>query len=165
MGRLGYCGAAIEYVVKTLRIIVMNKPALIGLIALVAVVSFAQGDHVPAYNDHALRPGDALPILPKDQLWGEDFRYPYQVQSYELAAKIPSVLYQLPCYCYCERVGHNSLHTCFESTHGAKCGICMKEVFYAYEQTNLKKTPGQIRAGIIKGEWKSIDLESQAKNK
>ena len=114
---------------------------------------------MPAYNDHPLRPGDATPILPKDQLWGEAFKYPYQVQSYELAAKIPSVLYQLPCYCYCERIGHNSLHTCFESTHGAHCGICMKELFYAYEQTKLKKTPAQIRAGIIKGDWKSVDLE------
>ncbi len=37
----------------------------------------------------------------------------------------------------------------------------MKEVFYAYEQTKLKKTPAQIRAGIIKGDWKSIDLEQQ----
>ena len=39
----------------------------------------------------------------------------------------------------------------------------MKEVFYAYEQTKLKKTPAQIRAGIIKGDWKTIDLESAAK--
>jgi Protein of unknown function with PCYCGC motif len=164
MRRLGYCAALLEYVVKTLRPILMNKPALIGLIALIAVVSFAQGDHVPAYNDHPLRPGDVLPILPEDQLWGEAFQYPYQVQSYELAAKIPNVLCQLPCYCYCERIGHSSLHTCFESTHGARCGICMKEVFYAYEQTKLNKTPAQIRAGIIEGKWKSIDLESQAKS-
>ena len=40
----------------------------------------------------------------------------------------------------------------------------MKELFYAYEQTKLKKTPAQIRAGIIKGEWKSVDLETVAKN-
>ena len=40
----------------------------------------------------------------------------------------------------------------------------MKELFYAYEQTKLKKTPAQIRAGIIKGEWKSIDLESMGKS-
>jgi len=138
----------------------MNKPALVALIALVAVVSLAQGDHAPAYNDHPPQAGDMLPVLPKDQLWGEEFRYPYQVQSYEVAAKIPNVLYQLPCYCFCERIGHSSLHTCFESTHAAHCGICMKEAFYAYQQTKLKKTPAQIRAGIIKGEWKSIDLES-----
>jgi len=142
----------------------MNKPAMLTLIALVAVVSFAQGDHVPAYNDRPPHPGDTLPLLPEDQLWGEAFQNLYQVQSYLLARKIPDVLYQLPCYCYCDRAGHSSLHTCFESTHGAHCGICMKEVFYAYQQTKLKKTPAQIRAGIIKGEWKSIDLESAAKN-
>jgi hypothetical protein len=142
----------------------MSKPALIALIALVAAVSFAQGDHIPAYNDHSPAAGEASPILPKDQLWGEAFKYPYQVQAYEIAAKIPGVLYQMPCYCYCERIGNNSLHTCCESTHGAHCGICMKEVFYAYEQTKAKKTPAQIRAGIIKGDWKTIDLETVAKN-
>ena len=113
-------------------------------------------------TQHPLAPGEALPILPKDQLWGESFKYPYQVRAYELAAKIPNVINQLPCYCYCERIGHNSLHTCFESTHGAHCGICMKEVYYAYQQTKLKKTPAQIRDGIIKGEWKAIDLETAA---
>jgi hypothetical protein len=40
----------------------------------------------------------------------------------------------------------------------------MKEVFYAYQQTKLKKTPAQIRAGIINGDWKSVDLETAAKN-
>ena len=36
----------------------------------------------------------------------------------------------------------------------------MKEAYYAFQQTKLKKTPAQIREGIIKGEWKSIDLET-----
>jgi hypothetical protein len=40
----------------------------------------------------------------------------------------------------------------------------MKEVFYAYQQTKLNKSPAQIRAGIIKGDWKSIDLELAAKS-
>jgi len=138
----------------------MNKFLVIGLMAAIAVVAFAQGDHVPAYNANPPKPGDLLPILPTDLRTGENFRYPYQVHAYELAAKIPTVISQLPCYCYCERIGHTSLHTCFESDHGAHCGICMKEVFYAYQQTKLKRTPGQIRDGIIKGEWKSIDLEA-----
>ncbi|MGC2112503.1 MAG: CYCXC family (seleno)protein [Candidatus Korobacteraceae bacterium] len=142
----------------------MKKPALLVLIALLTAVCVAQGDHVPAYHNGALKAGEASPILPKDQLWGEAFQYPYQVRAYELAAKIPSVLNQMPCYCYCERIGHSSLHTCFESTHGAHCGICMKEVFYTYEQNKLKKTPAQIRAGIIRGDWKDIDLESAAKS-
>jgi Protein of unknown function with PCYCGC motif len=141
----------------------MKKPVLLALIALLTAVCFAQGDHVPAYNNGPLKAGEAAPILPKDQLWGESFKFPYQVRAYELAAKIPNVLNQMPCYCYCERIGHSSLHTCFESTHGAHCGICMKEVFYTYEQNKLKKKPAEIRAGIIRGDWKNIDLEAAAK--
>jgi hypothetical protein len=141
----------------------MKKSALLLMIALFAVVCVAQGDRVPAYGNGPLKPGDALPILPKDQLRGDAFQYPYQVRAYELAAKIPNVICQLPCYCYCDRIGHSSLHTCFESTHGAHCGLCMKEVFYAYEQTALKKTPTQIRAGIIRGDWKAVDLDTAAK--
>jgi hypothetical protein len=138
----------------------MNKSAVIVLVAALAVVAYAQGDHVPAYNSTAPHSGELLPILPADQRIGDNFKYPYQVHAYELAAKIPGVISQLPCYCYCERVGHKSLHTCYESDHGAHCGICMKEVYYAYQQTKLKKTPAQIREGIIKGDWKQIDLEA-----
>ncbi len=141
----------------------MKKSALLLMIALFAVVCVAQGDRVPAYGNGPLKPGDALPILPKDQLRGDAFQYPYQVRAYELAAKIPNVICQLPCYCFCDRIGHSSLHTCFESTHGAHCGLCMKEVFYAYQQTTLKKTPTQIRAGIIRGDWKAVDLDTAAK--
>lgn len=140
----------------------MNKLAVLVLVAALAVVVFAQGDHVPAYNSSSPKVGELLPILPADQRVGENFRFPYQVHAYELAAKIPGVITQLPCYCYCERIGHKSLHTCYESDHGAHCGVCMKEVFYAYQQTKLKKTPAQIRDGIIKGEWEQIDLEATA---
>ena len=138
----------------------MSKPAVLALVIALAVIAFAQGDHVPACKSRPPLPGESLPILPADQRVGENFRYPYQVHAYELASKVPGVINQLPCYCYCERIGHKSLHTCFESDHGAHCGICMKEVYYAYQQTKLKKTPAQIRDGIIKGEWKSVDLET-----
>ena len=140
----------------------MKKLFVLSAMALLGVFAFAQGDHVPAYNAHPPEKGDVLPILPKDQQTGELFKYPFQAHAYELAAKITGVIHQLPCYCYCERIGHKSLHTCFESNHGAHCSICMKEVYYAYQQTKLKKTPEQIRAGIINGDWKAIDLESAA---
>ncbi len=141
----------------------MKKASLLALLAALSVICVAQGDHVPAYNSGPLQPGDAAPILPKDQLQGEAFQFFYQVRAYQLAAKIPNELNQMPCYCYCERLGHKSLHTCFETPHGAHCGICMKEVFYTYEQTKLKKTPAEIRAGIIKGEWQKVDLEKAVK--
>ena len=116
---------------------------------------------VPAYNAAPPPKGAKLPaILMKDQLWGADAQYPYQTHAYELASKIPTVLHQQPCYCYCDRMGHNSLHSCFENTHGAQCDICLKELYYSYRQHKKGKTAAQIRAGIIRGEWRQIDLEA-----
>jgi hypothetical protein len=117
---------------------------------------------VPAFNAAPPAKDAKLPaILTKDQLWGED-AHPYQTHAYELAAKIPVALHQQPCYCYCDRMGHNSLHSCFENTHGARCSTCLKELYYTYQQNKKGQTASQIRAGIIKGDWKQIDLQSAA---
>lgn len=115
---------------------------------------------VPHFNAGAPAAGTQLPpILTKDQLWGANAQFPYQTHAYELAATIPKVLYQQPCYCYCDRgMGHTSLHSCFSSTHGAQCATCLKELYYAYTMNKQGKTARQIRAGIIKGDWKSVDL-------
>ena len=121
------------------------------------------GGQIPAYNAGPPPKGTTLPpILTKDQLWGDDAQFPYQTHAYELAAKIPAVLHQQPCYCYCDRMGHNSLHSCFENTHGAQCATCLKELYYSYDQTKKGKTPAQIRQGIMKGEWKQVNLEAAA---
>jgi len=119
---------------------------------------------VPAYNSAPPPKGKKLPpILPKESLWAENAQFPYQTHAYELAAKIPNVIHQEPCYCYCDRgMGHNSLHSCFENTHGAQCDVCLKELYYSYSQTKKGKTPAQIRAGITKGEWKQVDLQTAA---
>jgi Protein of unknown function with PCYCGC motif len=117
----------------------------------------------PAYNAAPPKPGTRLPpILGKEQLWAENAQYPFQSHAYELAAKIPVVLHQQPCYCYCDRMGHNSLHSCFESTHGAQCATCLKELYYSYSEQKKGRTAKQIRAGIIRGEWKQVDLQSAA---
>jgi hypothetical protein len=118
---------------------------------------------IPAYNAGPPPKGTKLPdIMSKSELWGTDAQYPYQSHAYDLAAKIPTVLHQQPCYCYCDRMGHNSLHSCFENTHGARCATCLKELYYSYQQQQKGKTAAQIRAGIIKGDWKLIDLQSAA---
>jgi hypothetical protein len=118
---------------------------------------------VPAYNAGPPPKGTKLPpILAKDQLWAENGQYAYQTHAYELASKIPVVLHQQPCYCYCDRMGHNSLHSCFESTHGAQCATCLKEVYYSYTAHQKGRTAKQIRQGIVKGEWKKVDLETAA---
>jgi hypothetical protein len=35
----------------------------------------------------------------------------------------------------------------------------MKEVIYSYEQTKKGQTPAQIRAGIERGDWQTVDME------
>jgi hypothetical protein len=120
-----------------------------------------QEARVPAYNAGPPAKSETLPpILGKDQLWGENDQYPFQSHAYELAAKIPNVLHQQPCYCYCDRMGHNSLHSCFENVHGAQCSTCMKELYYTYSEHKKGRTAQQIRAGIIRGEWKKVDLQT-----
>jgi len=111
-------------------------------------------DAVPAY--HAEPPQDELPATMNPDLFAE----PVVQNAYAVAAKIKKVLYQQPCYCHCDRSqGHKSLLDCFASRHGSGCGTCIYEDFYAYEQSGKGKTPAQIRAGIIKGEWKSVDAK------
>jgi hypothetical protein len=135
----------------------------LGLITMAASAQWTNpSEDVPAYN--ATAPTKPLPhIMSGDQLTGVYFSHPYQVVAYQMAAKIPAVLHQQPCYCRCDReMGHNSLHSCFEGTHGATCSACMREAVYAYQQTKKGQTPTQIRAGIERGEWQNIDLQKAA---
>jgi hypothetical protein len=141
---------------------------LLGILALglVAIAASAQwsnpAEDIPAYN--AAPPSRPLPpVLQGDQLTGPYFAHSYQVVAYEMAAKIPNVLHQQPCYCRCDReMQHNSLHSCFEGTHGAACSTCMKEAVFSYQQTKKGQKPAQIRAAIERGEWMNVDLEKAA---
>jgi hypothetical protein len=120
-------------------------------------------ERTPAYNGGPPAKGTKLPaIMGTDQLWGEDAQYPYQTHAYELASKIPATIHQQPCYCYCDRMGHNSLHSCFESSHGARCAICLKELYYSYLMHQKGKSDVEIRQGILGGEWKQVSLATAA---
>jgi hypothetical protein len=141
---------------------------LLGLcVFAITAVSYAQwsnpADDVPAYHPSAPLKVGLLPhILSGSELTGENFRYPWQVHVYQQAIKIGNVLYQLPCYCRCDRaLGHTSLRSCYEGLHGAECSTCAKEAFFAYRMTRAGKTPAQIRAAINRHEYESIDLEKQ----
>ena len=141
---------------------------LLGLaVFALTAASYAQwsspADDVPAYHPSAPLKVSALPpILSGARLTGENFRYPWQVHVYQQVAKVGNVVYQLPCNCRCDRaLGHTSLRSCFENLHGTECSTCAKEGFYAYEQTRLGKTPAQIRAGIARHDYETIDLNKQ----
>jgi hypothetical protein len=136
---------------------------VLGLATIAASAQWANpAEDIPAYNSKP--PVKSLPpVLSGDQLTGIYFSHHYQVVAYKMAAAIPAVLHQQPCYCHCDRLlRHNSLHSCFEGTHGATCSTCMKEAVYAYQQTKKGLTPAQIRAGIERGEWQDVDLEKAA---
>lgn len=115
---------------------------------------------VPAFHPAAPAHVAALPpILHGKQLSGINFQLAWQVNVYRDAAKISTVLYQLPCYCRCDRAaGHTSLRSCFEGMHGAECSTCAKEGFYAYRMTRKGWTVKQIRTGIEHGDWNKIVL-------
>ena len=115
--------------------------------------SAAGSDPVPAY--HSEVPSGPMPAT----LAPETFTDATVQNAYALAAKIKKVLYQQPCYCYCDRhAGHGSLLDCYTGKHAAECGVCLREGLYAYEQTKKGKTPTQIREGIEKGEWRTLDM-------
>ena len=150
----GYPGFMIWSMKRTLGCVVL------GLVTMAASAQWTNPSaDIPAYNASA--PTKALPpVLSGDQLTGVYFTHPYQAIAYQMAAKIPAVLHQQPCYCHCDRaLKHNSLHSCFEGTHGATCSTCLREAVYAYQQTKLGQTPKQIRAGIERGEWEDVDLD------
>jgi hypothetical protein len=113
---------------------------------------------VPAYHDQL--PSGALAATMNPEFFSD----PVVQNAYTVAGRVKKTLYQQPCYCHCDRSqGHASLLDCFASKHGAGCNICISEDFYAYEQLRKGKTAAQIRAGIIHGEWQSVDLAKYQK--
>ncbi len=140
------------------------------ILAMLCVAANAQWTDptvdVPAFHAaNPKKPAAEPAILHGSQLTGPNFQLPWQVKVYQQAAKIPNVLYQLPCYCRCDRaLGHTSLRSCFEGLHGAQCDICAREGFFAYQMTRKGWSTKQIRAAIERGEWKTIDLNSIGKS-
>ena len=130
----------------------------LGAVAFAAYAQMPSDPSLPAF--HTGPPRKPQPaMIAGDQLTGQYFTHPYQVMAYKMAAAIPDVLYQQPCYCRCDlALGHKSLRSCFEGTHGATCSVCMREAAYAYQQTQKGSTPAQIRAGIERGEYIEVNL-------
>jgi Protein of unknown function with PCYCGC motif len=80
--------------------------------------------------------------------------------AYSLASRIPQTLYQVPCYCGCDRNhGHESLLDCFTGQHGTHCRICQKEAVFCFLEENKGKTPAEIREAMGKGQVSDFDLD------
>jgi hypothetical protein len=159
-----FAGLGASLTLNTMRTVLLALP-----IALLTVGASAQWalptDDVPAFHATAPAPGAKLePILTEAQLRAAGATLPWQFRVYALAARVPRILYQLPCNCRCDRaLGHASLESCFSGTHGMECSTCAQEGVYAYRMTKLGKTPAQIRAGIAAHEYENIDLTDLTK--
>lgn len=136
-----------------------RMPATISLASPGPLGGARATDDVPPYHADA-PPAKDLP----DTLDPMKFPDAITQNAYAMAAKVRPVLYQQPCYCHCDKeLGHGSLLDCFTGMHAAVCNVCKWEGIYAYNETKKKKTPAQIREGILKGEWKKVDLTKYAK--
>ena len=146
-----------------------NRRWLLGVgICVLTAASYAQwsnpADDVPAYHPSAPLKVSALPpILSGAQLTGENFRYPWQVHVYQQAAKISSVIYQLPCNCRCDRaLGHTSLRSCYEDAarhrvlHLRQGGLLRLPADQSSARRRRRFAPA-----IARHEYESIDLEKQ----
>lgn len=148
----------------------MQKLLAAAAAALIASlgVTAAAGQHVHAPASPAARRAapmqahtGALPPLPR-----VNFEPPRPMavvhQVYEFAARHPEVLQYVPCYCGCERAGHNGNHDCFVKSraangrvtefdaHGIGCTICIDVARDAMTLFNGGATPTAIRAAIDK---------------
>lgn len=92
----------------------------------------------------------------------EQFHDPGAVRAYTIAQRIPDVLSQQPCYCYCDQgLGHKSLLDCHADTHSAECLVCLKETLLADKLNREGKSASQIREAIERGEWREVPVPTQ----
>ncbi len=65
-------------------------------------------------------------------------------EAYQVARDNPQVLAQLPCFCYCDTIGHKSLHSCYEDDHSTGCTVCIDSALTAKVLTKEGKSPSEI---------------------
>jgi hypothetical protein len=99
-----------------------TKVTYLLLMGLVFMLASCGGTVDPA----SLRGGETRQTLSPQYFTGSTAR------AYQAARDIPEVLDSLHCYCECKKHhGHKSLLTCFVTTHGRNCSICIDEAIMA----------------------------------
>lgn len=132
---------------------------LIMMIIMIWAVSrpaspLTASERVPPYfpSPEAAQP---FPTL----LSAADFsKNPAAQRAYTVAAHIPGVLAQQPCYCHCDLMGHRSLLDCYASEHAAECASCLMEAMFGWQMTRKGQDPATIRQEIIRGAWRNVRL-------
>jgi len=136
---------------------------LFGVCLLVAAAvdagQRARVGSVPSSAAPSIKPAPAGPLPPIPA--GVTLARPLPVvqAAYEFAARHPEVLRYVPCYCGCDRLGHQGNHDCFVKSrdangrvtweaHGAECTICVDVARDAMLMFNSGASVAQIRTAI-----------------
>jgi len=149
------------------RLLLVAGTALL-LVTFTATVPLRAGQHVHesaqvAPKGPAPMKAHVGPVPPLPEVSFTPSRpMPLVQQVYEFAARHPEVLQYVPCYCGCERLGHNGNHDCFVKSraatgrvtewesHGMGCAICLDVGRDAMTLFNAGNSVTQIRAAIDK---------------
>ena len=112
------------------------------------------GDTIPAHFESAAAAQPYPKTLPPEQ-----FPNPVIMHAYTVAKQIPGVLAQQPCYCHCDMTaGHRGLLDCYADLHGSSCSVCVQEALLTEKLTKEGRSPSQIREAIIRGDWRTVEL-------
>lgn len=101
------------------------------------------GALVPPYYE-SVRGIPVPQTLPADR-----FSVPKTKASYRAARGIAPALMQLPCYCWCDRIGHGSLLDCFVDEHAEFCVICQDSALWAEKRLKEQASIETVRQEIV----------------
>lgn len=143
-------------------------PLLIAVLATPAIaVDRQEFDRILQLKMEDLT-AEASALLEKkypDEDW-DAFRFPKFVftsdpveTGYRIAVKEPDVLRKIPCYCFCDTMGHKTLLDCFlkdgeaggaYDDHAVACNICYGQAMLAFLWKNAGASDEEIREGMEK---------------
>lgn len=108
----------------------------------------------------ATQPAADLPMMPMDQLPAEVQSAPVTVQeAYQFSAANPDVMKDIPCYCGCGNIGHESNYACYVAdvdaqgmltfdNHALGCSICVDITQDVMRMLREGKSPQEARTYI-----------------
>jgi hypothetical protein len=133
----------------------LTRKLLFGLlIGLIALASLSACSTQSRENDTHLN------MMSMDQMPSEVQSAPVSVQTaYQFAAANPDLMKDIPCYCGCGDIGHESNYACYVSSddgqgnitfdnHALGCSICVDITQDAMRMLQNGKSPQDIRAYV-----------------
>ena len=124
------------------------------IMLIIAVGMLSAGIFVGFGNSKTDAAGDEL--ASSLDLPGYAYSSPITLKAYEYTALNPQIIDQVPCYCGCGGLGHESLLNCFMTddgeydNHGSQCDICVGEVIKIKKMYEDGLSIDVIRANIDK---------------